>query len=255
MLGLLVAQQDDHWKQLQQWMEQLGWTTSQVPTCALGRKRLEQNPDIDLVLIDADTADDFGLVFLRLVRSEPRLVRVPIIVCGTSIDHVVAMKYGELGVDNVLLLPAIKETFEAKISKAVQNGKPRVLVVDDSPIIRDLLTEFFRLERYTSVLATSVDEALQIVHTQSVDAIVTDIMMPGRTGLDLLIEVKHDFPHIPVILITGCYGRYGPEEAIAMGADGYFAKPFHNRELIFTLRKVMGPRARPQGSPAPDRVS
>jgi DNA-binding response OmpR family regulator len=94
------------------------------------------------------------------------------------------------------------------------------------------------------VTASTVDEAFAIIHAQPVDAIVTDIMMPGKTGLDLLIEVKHDYPHIPVIMITGHTQRYGPKDVIAMGADGYFAKPFHNLELVFTLGNVLAHRER-----------
>jgi DNA-binding response OmpR family regulator len=248
MLALLVAQQSDLWKQPQRWLVQMGWETAQVVSCVLGRKELEQNPGVDLVLLDAGTAEECGLKLIGVLKSESRLARIPIIVCATDIDHDLALKYMELGVDNILLLPTVRETFEAKVRKASENGKPRVLVVDDEEMIRDLLHDFLKLERYTPLLASSVDEALRIIQTEPVDAIVTDIMMPGKTGIDLLVEVKRDHAHIPVIMITGLSQRFGPRDVIAMGADGYFVKPFHNVELIFTLRKVMGHRERPIGN-------
>ena len=229
-------------------MVQMGWETAHVPSCNQGRKELEQNPEIDLVVIDAAADEDCGLKLIGVMKSESRLARVPIIVCGADIDQVMALKYVELGVDNILLLPTIRETFEAKVRKASENGKPRILVVDDEEMIRDLLHDFLRLERYTPLLASSVDAALKIIQSEPVDAIVTDIMMPGKTGIDLLVEVKRDHAHIPVIMITGLSQRFGPRDVIAMGADGYFVKPFHNVELIFTLRKVMGHRERPIGN-------
>jgi DNA-binding NtrC family response regulator len=67
----------------------------------------------------------------------------------------------------------------------------------------------------------------------------TDIRLPGRSGLELMVEIKGKYPGTPVILITGYAGQYSPKDAIAMGADGYFAKPFHNMDLIYTLRRVL----------------
>ena len=255
MLGLIVGQRNDLWKQLENWLGQMGWETKHVAACAAGRKELEQNPDIDLVIIDSGTGDDKGVKLIGYLKSEPRLARIPIIVSGTKIDHALALKYVDLGVDNILLLPSVKETFEAKIRKAAENGKPRILVVDDEEMIRDLLHDFLKLERYAPLLAATVDEALQIVHTQPVDAVVTDIVMPGRTGIDLLVEIKRDYSHIPVIIITGNTCYHGPKEAIAMGADGYFAKPFHNVEMAFMLRKVLGNRSRTSGATLPARTS
>jgi DNA-binding response OmpR family regulator len=203
MLALLVAQQSDLWKQPQRWLVQMGWETAQVVSCVLGRKELEQNPGVDLVLLDAGTAEECGLKLIGVLKSESRLARIPIIVCATDIDHDLALKYMELGVDNILLLPTVRETFEAKVRKASENGKPRVLVVDDEEMIRDLLHDFLKLERYTPLLASSVDEALRIIQTEPVDAIVTDIMMPGKTGIDLLVEVKRDHAHIDLHAAQG----------------------------------------------------
>ena len=244
MLGLVVGPQNDDWKKLLSWMKQLEWESVQVAACVLGRKELELNPSIDLVIIDADSADDCGLKLIGIMKNDPRLLRIPILVAGESIDQDLAIKYAALGVDNIMLLPTVKETFEAKLRKADLYGKPKVLVVDDEEMIRELLSDFLTLERYSPITASNVDEAMEVIRSRTIDAIVTDIMMPGKTGIDLLIEVKQSHPQIPVILITGLSQRYGPKEVIAMGADGYFAKPFHNVELAFTLRRVIGNRSR-----------
>ena len=249
MLGLTIGPNNDLWKQLQSWLAGFGWETLQVAGCAIGRKELDQNPQVDLLVVDADSADECGLKLIGFMKNDPRLKRIPIIVAGASINQELAIKYAELGVDNILLLPTDKDTFDAKVGKADLAGKPRILIVDDEELIRELLFDFLTLERYSPILASNVDEALQILETQAVDAVVTDIMMPGKTGLDLLIEIKHNYAHIPVIMITGLSQRYSPKDIIAMGADGYFAKPFHNLELTYTLRKILSGRPRrPQPS-------
>jgi len=71
------------------------------------------------------------------------------------------------------------------------------------------------------------------------DAVVTDVMLPGKSGIELLEIIKKDNPEMPVILITGFSGQFTPRDAISLGADGFFAKPFNNIELSYKLRLIL----------------
>jgi CheY-like chemotaxis protein len=120
----------------------------------------------------------------------------------------------------------------------MNNGKVQVLIAEDEDFIRDLLADVLRIERFDCVTASDGQQALEILRSQRIDVVVSDIVMPNIDGIELLMTVKQEYPHIPVILITG-KASMTPEEIVAHGADGFFRKPFHNVELVFTLRSVL----------------
>jgi two-component system C4-dicarboxylate transport response regulator DctD len=80
---------------------------------------------------------------------------------------------------------------------------------------------------------------LAIVGERRVDAVISDILMPGKSGMDLLVDLKMKYADIPVILITGHSGRFSAQDAIASGADGFLAKPFNNLDIVFSIRSAL----------------
>ena len=119
------------------------------------------------------------------------------------------------------------------------SGKRIVLIVDDEPEILNLLKNVLEIERFKVLTAESAEKALEVLTENKVHAIVSDILLPGITGIDLLVAIKQQYEHTPVILITGYSGKFTPQHAISAGADGYFKKPFRNLELVQTLRQVI----------------
>jgi DNA-binding NtrC family response regulator len=245
MKAFLIAPGTDDWKQITGWLQQLGWMVEHVQSCRTAFKLIESDPDIDLVLIDGASGESCGLPLVRNLRGDHRLESIPIVAGSAEITSDIVSEYLTLGVEHIILLPTTAETLRSKIHQATSAGRISVLVVDDQPAIRELLSDFLTIQRYQPILASCVDEALEVLGKSRVDVVVTDILMPGKTGLDLLVHVKHVSPDIPVILVTGHSGRFTPEKIITMGADGYFQKPFHNMELVQTLRKVLRSRRRP----------
>ena len=239
--ALVVGRTDDNWnvfvKQVQQHVTEV--VTAEY--CAAGLKIFDNDIDIDIVFIDADTPDESASKFLQAVRSDSRLQTVPVIVVGARFSEEAILNYRSLNAYDILTLPTLPATLEAKITRAMFDSRPTVLIVDDEEVIRDLIRSFVSLERFRSITAASADEAYDILLNtdHNIRVVVTDLVMPGMSGLDLLVKIKDEFPHIPVILITGHSVRYSPKQAIEAGADGYFAKPFHNKELIYTLRSVL----------------
>ena len=78
-----------------------------------------------------------------------------------------------------------------------------------------------------------------MIASRQIFAIISDICMPGISGLDLLVKVKEIYPQMPVLLVTGQTGKYSREQAIAAGADGFMAKPFKNVEIATKLRVLI----------------
>jgi CheY-like chemotaxis protein len=236
---LVIANIANHWQQIIDWIEKLGHTMEITSSCTNGLNKVEQDPDIDCVIADAHTADECGIKFVRNIKKNARLCSIPIIIAGSNFNEETIRQYSELGVDDLMLMPISQATVEAKLARANQFGKKTILIVDDQPVIVEVLELFMKLERYRTVSAGNGREALDIIQKIHVDAIISDIVMPVMSGIDLLIEVKSNFSNIPVILITGLAGNYSPKELIALGADGYFVKPFNNIDLRYTLKQVL----------------
>jgi YesN/AraC family two-component response regulator len=101
------------------------------------------------------------------------------------------------------------------------------------------LRQVVELEKSKVLTSLSAEEGLEIIANYKIDAIISDINLPGMTGVDLLELAKKKYPNIPVILMTGYSNRYTPKFAIETGADSFLNKPFKNVDLIRKLRRVI----------------
>ena len=117
----------------------------------------------------------------------------------------------------------------------------RVLIVDDDAAIRESMNEFVDMSGYQSVTAISAEEALSKLAAESVDVVITDIMLPGMDGLELTDRIKKEYD-IDVIVMTGYSGDYSYEEAISKGASDFVFKPVRFEELLLRLRRVLKER-------------
>lgn len=207
--------------------------------CKQGFRLLSTNPDIDIIFVNAESINDGGRDFLRSSRVDRRIAQIPKIIVGTSFLPEMVTEYLDFDVFDIIVLPVEKATLEAKIMRADNEGRATILVVDDDPDIADYLQSLFVQERYRVIVNHSVNQAIETLQNNRISAMVSDVLMPGQTGFNLLIHVKAEYPHIPVILITGYSGKFGPTEAIAMGADGYLTKPFKNLEIVYALKAIL----------------
>lgn len=102
---------------------------------------------------------------------------------------------------------------------------PTLLIVDDDATIRGMLYDLFS-DRYECNTASSAEEAFQYLEVEHYDAIITDIAMPGTTGVELLKRVQLRDSDTPVILISGKGSEQDGESLLALGAFAYVTKPF-----------------------------
>ena len=114
----------------------------------------------------------------------------------------------------------------------------RVLLVDDEENVRLALRTYLRKQGYDVEASGSVDEALAQIERAAFDVVVTDVRMPGRSGLDLLAILKANHPMTTVVVMSA-YGSIDQAlEAIKAGAYDYVSKPFKPEELALVLRKA-----------------
>jgi PAS domain S-box-containing protein len=126
------------------------------------------------------------------------------------------------------------------------SGRPvylhRVLIVDDDPMTRRALVEILSGGGYECDQAESVEEALLYLRTQIYTCVLTDLIMPERSGLDLLQEVKNHYPDIAVILISGHNDTVMVRKALKSGAYDYVVKPATTGEILSTINAALRKR-------------
>ena len=108
----------------------------------------------------------------------------------------------------------------------------KILLVDDETAILDTLEILFRGEGWEVVVADSGPKALAALEDEKPDIVLTDIRMPGATGLEVLSATREFDPEIPVILMTAQVSLQSAVQAVNQGAYYYLQKPFANDELL-----------------------
>jgi DNA-binding NtrC family response regulator len=114
----------------------------------------------------------------------------------------------------------------------------KILLVDDEMGILDSLRILFKGEGYEVLTAMGGGEALEVLATEKPDLVVTDIRMPGISGLEVLSRTRDLDPEIPVILMTAQASLQSAVRAVNEGAYYYIQKPFSNEELLAICRRA-----------------
>jgi DNA-binding response OmpR family regulator len=125
----------------------------------------------------------------------------------------------------------------------VGNLQPRVLIVDDQCDNRELLAVILASEHYVVVCAASGEEALDIVAREPPDLVLLDIMMPGKNGYQVVVELKANpaTKKIPVIMVSALDGEKVRELARNVGADGFLTKPVDHAVLCARIGDLLRP--------------
>jgi two-component system, cell cycle sensor histidine kinase and response regulator CckA len=118
-----------------------------------------------------------------------------------------------------------------------------ILVVDDDQPVRVMLARLLRAQGYTVVQATSATDARKALEKQRPDLLISDIVMPGESGIDLRRHVANRWPGLPVILVSG-YSSEGPAEFASRTPDTRFVqKPFAADQLLALIDETLSDKA------------
>jgi DNA-binding response OmpR family regulator len=118
---------------------------------------------------------------------------------------------------------------------------PTVLVVDDDPVILKLLEVNFEMEGFAVVIARDGIEGVERARNDHPDLVISDIMMPGKNGLQLVEELKADpaTSAIPVILLSAKAQVADQQQGLDAGADDYVTKPFEPLDLVERVNRLI----------------
>lgn len=119
------------------------------------------------------------------------------------------------------------------------NNNFLIHLIDDEPIIHDVLGQLLASEGYHVEISSSGEEALEKFKEQRFDLILLDLLMPGMDGLEVLKHIKRIDPEALVIIITAYASVESALTAMKMGAYDYIQKPFKNDELLMTIARAL----------------
>lgn len=114
-----------------------------------------------------------------------------------------------------------------------------ILVVDDEAAICVVMQELLQRKGYHVLTAYDGATALAMLETRPITMVISDIVMPGMGGKDLLLTIKQKYPQIAVIMMTGYGDAYTIKEILALGADEYITKPFKGDEVSLIVERVV----------------
>jgi CheY-like chemotaxis protein len=120
---------------------------------------------------------------------------------------------------------------------------PDILIIEDDPIMREALADWLQAVGYGVRKAADGGAGLAAVKVAAPSLVVTDIYMPGQSGVAVIAELKQGYPDIPIIAISGLFNSghgMDADAALALGAARALAKPFKRRDLLRAVADLLG---------------
>lgn len=123
---------------------------------------------------------------------------------------------------------------------SVSSGVRAILVVDDDDPVRVMLARLLRTQGYSVLQAANAREARAVIEQNELGLVISDIVMPGESGIELRREISRRWPELPVMLISG-YSAEGPAEFAARTPNTLFVqKPFAADQILGLVEQVFG---------------
>jgi len=134
------------------------------------------------------------------------------------------------------LMSPVRERMPAQSSST---AKGRILVVDDEVEIRESLEALLDLEGYQVDLAANAAEGERKLELRAYDLVLLDLMMPDKSGMEMLRDVRDRDRHTPIFMITAYGTLEAAVQAVKLGANDYLAKPWDNEKLLIEIGRVI----------------
>src|SRR2546427_5981799 len=125
-------------------------------------------------------------------------------------------------------------------SDDISEKKPRILIVDDDPGQRSLLDSFLKGQGFETVPVPSGERALDVLRAQDFSMMISDVRMPGISGLETLRRARKEHAILPVLLVTAYADVRDAVGAMRDGALNYLSKPIDLDELLASVRQATG---------------
>lgn len=227
-------------------LRSIGYDTIGVPGGAEALETLSQQK-FDMMITDIKMPGMDGLSLLKRVKRHFPTMPV-LFITGVASPEIV----GYSSADGILAKPFRISHMEELIQRTLQSSSGisrhrirKVMVVDDDDLFLEMLTDALRINGFTPLGVAGGRQALEELQKGDVDAVITDIRMPGMSGLDLLDTLKQERPDLPVVLVTAFLSDSPLDKTDpAKRADAVLEKPFQVDRIVEVLNELSNPSHR-----------
>lgn len=254
-------------------LHEAGFGVTACDTKSSAQKALRSR-SFSLVILDVMLPDGSGIDLLKEIRADVDAASTPVIMLSSEAEVKHRVRGLSMGADQYVGKP-YDSAYIARCARFLLSGQSsqrmtpvpgsevaltgyKILVVDDSPTYQEALAAFLRQDKHEVVLASSGEEALELLAVEPVDAIILDLLMPGIGGLETCRRIREDMARrsIPIMMLTGRDDRETRAQGLAAGVDEYVVKSPELEQLKHRLRALLRKRrAEPEPRPAEERSS
>ena len=229
--------------------EQLKRLGYQLTTAENGRKALSEfrkNPhQYDLIITDQTMPKMEGVDLARAVMEiRPN---IPVILCSGYSDILDEDELKACGISELLAKPIVKSDLAKVVRKVLDLHKEektsvRILLIDDDDPVRSVMKQILEREGFEVLEASNGKEGLMIFKNDPTDLVITDLLMPEKDGMEIIIEIQKEYPNTKMIAVSGG-GKIGAEHYLKMaertGARLTLRKPIDREKLLKAVYQVL----------------
>lgn len=199
----------------------------------------EKHPDV--VLLDERIPGMSGVELLEKLGTMPELANIAVVMLTANHESSSVMRAIAAGAVDYLVKPFEPETLKERVGAMLENASLSILIADDDPLIRDLLSGKFRAAGMDAETARNGMEVLELTAQRSFSLIILDRMMPGMDGLAVLKKLKSTAAdHAPpVLFLTARRNEQDVIEGLREGALDYVVKPFVPDEVVARALRII----------------
>lgn len=212
------------------------------------------SPDKFVCLMPQTHLEGAQIAFQRCLERLPKALSIPPTAAGELPEILMCGGMANISEDipfEKALLNAyvqLKKSYETPESPFAYNQeelkasiKPHLLLLDDDPIIQEMLRFVFSREGYEVTQLTNGKDVIKTLNAHPTSLVLLDIMMPGMDGFEVLeaIRSQRSFDNLPVVILSSMKGESDLDKGFNLGADDYIYKPFSPSELVIRVRRFL----------------
>jgi DNA-binding response OmpR family regulator len=210
----------------------------------------------DLVVTDVEMPGADGFMVCQTLKEDPRTEHLPVVI-ASALGEAESLEQGfDAGADDYLVKPVVPEELISRIRVLIAgvelSGRERILVVDDSPAVRHLITDTLRRQGFEVHAAedgaAGLERAIELMQAedpaQRVQLVITDYDMPVMNGFEFVHALKQrpQTREVPVMMLTARESRRDQAQMRAVGLTAYLVKPFSMDKCVAMVERILAER-------------